>query len=376
MKKISFLLFFTILLFHLKAQSPLVDSLQAALDDLAKNEGVPGATLAITLDDGQVISLAAGWEDKEKKKAMPVGARMLAGSVGKTFFGALALQVMHEKGIELDSRVIAWFGNEAWFKRIPNAEDLTIRMLMNHTTGIPRHVFQAAFLQAIQDEPMKVWKPAEMLQYVLDLPPVHPAGDGWAYSDTNYIILGMLVEKWTGEDLYVLLRKRILKPLKLKNTLPSNTPRLKGLVQGYIGEQNFLNLPTKVVKKGKYVINPQWEWTGGGLLSNVEDLARWLKAIHETDMIPEPMYREMIQPVGLRTGKPGETGYGLTTFVWKAPAGIHYGHSGFFPGYLTNVEYVKELKAGIAVQLNSDQGPGRSLHGFVIDIAGIIERNR
>jgi hypothetical protein len=84
-------------------------------------------------------------------------------------------------------------------------------------------------------------------------------------------------------------------------------------------------------------------------------------------MIPEPMYREMIQPVGLRTGKPGETGYGLTTFVWKAPAGIHYGHSGFFPGYLTNVEYVKELKAGIAVQLNSDQGPGRSLHGFMID---------
>jgi D-alanyl-D-alanine carboxypeptidase len=66
---------------------------------------------------------------------------------------------------------------------------------------------------------MKVWKPAEMLQYVLDLPPVHPAGDGWAYSDTNYIILGMLVEKWTGEDLYVLLRKRILKPLKLKKHL-------------------------------------------------------------------------------------------------------------------------------------------------------------
>lgn len=88
------------------------------------------------------------------------------------------------------------------------------------------------------------------------------------------------------------------------------------------------------------------------------------------DIIPEPMYTEMIQPVGLRTGKPGETGYGLTTFVWKAPAGIHSGHSGFFPGYLTNVEYVKDLKAGIAVQLNSDQGPGRSLHGFVIEIAG------
>jgi D-alanyl-D-alanine carboxypeptidase len=376
MKKTTFLLLFTIFLLNLPAQSSLVDSLQAVLDELAKNEGVPGATLAVVLEDGQMISLASGLEDKEKNKAMPVGARMLAGSVGKTFFGALALQVMHEKGIELDSKVIEWFGNEAWFKRIPNAEDLTIRMLMNHTTGIPRHVFQPTFLQAIQDEPMKVWKPAEMLQYVLDLPPVHPAGDGWAYSDTNYIILGMLVEKWTGEDLYVLLRKRILKPLKLKNTLPSNTPSLKGLVQGYIGEQNFLNLPPKVVKKGKYVINPQWEWTGGGLLSNVEDLARWLKAIHEADVIPEPMYQEMIQPVGLRTGQPGETGYGLTTFVWKAPAGTHYGHSGFFPGYLTNVEYVKELKAGIAVQLNSDQGPGRSLHGLVIEIAGIIERNR
>lgn len=376
MKQITLIFAFALFLSGLSAQSPVVDSLQAALDALSQNEGVPGATLAIVLEDGQMISLAAGLEDKEKNKEMPVGARMLAGSVGKTFFGALALQVIQEKGIDLDSKVMGWFGNEAWFKRIPNAQDLTIRMLMNHTTGIPRHVFQPTFLQAIQDEPMKVWKPAEMLQYVLDLPPVHPAGDGWAYSDTNYIILGMLVEKWTGKDLYDLLRKRILKPLKLKNTLPSNTPKLKGLVQGYIGEQNFLNLPNKVVKKGKYVINPQWEWTGGGLLSNVEDLAHWLKAIHETDAIPPEMYKEMIQPVGLRTGQPAEMGYGLTTFVFKAPTGIHFGHSGFFPGYLTNVEYVKDQKTAIAVQLNSDQGPGRSLHGFLVEIAGILQRNQ
>jgi D-alanyl-D-alanine carboxypeptidase len=306
---------------------------------------------------------------------MKPGSRMMAGSVGKTFFGALALQVIHEQQIDLDSKVMTWFEKEAWFERIPNAKDLTIRMLMNHTTGIPRHVFQPAFLKALQDSPMRNWEPAELLKYVLDLPPVHSAGDGWAYSDTNYIILGMLVEKWSGKELYSLLRKRVLKPLGLKNTIPSNTPKLKGLVQAYIGEQNFLNLPTKVIKDGRYVINPQWEWTGGGLVSNVVDLAKWLKAIHETDVIPAPMYAEMIKPVGLRTGQAGETGYGLTTFVWKAPAGLHYGHSGFFPGYITNVEYVKDLKTSIAVQLNSDQGPGRSLHAFVIDIAGIVERN-
>ncbi len=375
MKKLLPALILSLVFNTLWSQKALTDSLQTALEAIVKECGVPGATLGIILPNGKKISLAAGLEDKELNKPMPVGARMLAGSVGKVFFGALALQLIHEQNINIDEKVSNWFKEEDWYLRIPNAKDLTIRMLMNHTTGIPRHIFQPTFIKALQEDPMRTWKPEEMLKYVFDLPPVHPAGDGWAYSDTNYLILGMLIEKWSGEELYAVLRKRILGPLALKDTHPSYKRQLDGLTQAYVGNQNFLNLPEKVVEDGLYVVNPQFEWTGGGLMSNVVDLAKILKAIHETNLIPQELYKEMIQPVGFRTGKPSKTGYGFSTFVWNTPYGTHYGHSGFFPGYITIVEYVKDMKVSLSLQFNRDQNDGRGLHAHIVDLTGILKRN-
>lgn len=341
--------------------SRLQHQLQLELENIVKTDNLPGATLAVMLPDDQLLSLSAGFSDKETQSSMLPGARMFSGSVGKVFVAAVLLQLMEEKEISLDTKVTPFFESEQWFNRIPNASELTIRMLLQHTSGIPRYIFQESFLEDLKAKPMKARTPAELLSHVLDMEPTHPAGKGWGYSDTNFIILGMLIEKWSGDTFYNQTQKRIIEPLKLRNTIPSDKRELEGLTQGYIGDRNFFFLPTKTVENGLYAINPQFEWTGGGFVTNVEDLAHLLKAIHEGKVIPKAYYPEMLKAVDYRSGQPADAGYGLANFVWTSSNGLHYGHAGIFPGHLTRVDYVKDHGFSIAFQYNTDQGMGRSM---------------
>ena len=91
-----------------------------------------------------------------------------------------------------------------------------------------------------------IWTPEDRLKYVFDDQPLHPAGKGWGYSDTNYIILGMIIEKIMGTTYYDLLHKRILEPLDLKNTIPATQRELEGLSSGYSGYGEILGTPEKV----------------------------------------------------------------------------------------------------------------------------------
>ncbi|MEL7124436.1 MAG: serine hydrolase domain-containing protein [Bacteroidota bacterium] len=376
MRNLLLLLFILGFTFSSNAQdSLLIDSLQMQLDRILSQDGAPGATLAIILPDDQKISLASGWEDKEEEDIMLPGSRMLAGSVGKTFFSALALKLIAERDISLDTLIAPWFEEETWFDSIPNAQTITLRMLMNHTSGIPRYVFQPDFLAALKANPMKRWQPAELLAFVLDKKPVHAAGQGWGYSDTNYIILGMIVEKWVNKSIYVEAKRRVLGPVGLFQTRPSYKRQLTGLTQGHVGDFNPFGLPKKVVSNGVYAINPQFEWTGGGYMSNVDDLARWIKAVHTRNVVPKSLYADFVQAADLKTGQAAEFGYGLGTFVWDTKFGTQYGHSGFFPGYITIVEYNPELNVSIAIQYNSDGSGGRNLHNNVLTIMEMVARN-
>ena len=89
-------------------------------------------------------------------------------------------------------------------------------MLLAHTSGIPEHIQVTAFQDALAADPFKVWKPAEMVAYVLDAKPLFPAGSSFSYADTNYILVGMIIERITGRTYYEVLDERILKPLGLR----------------------------------------------------------------------------------------------------------------------------------------------------------------
>jgi len=332
----------------------LVQSLTQKLAEIKKEVGFPGATLAVVLPGGKEISLALGLADKEKGIPMKPGDRMFTGSVGKTFAAATALQLIEEKKLSLSDKVSKYFKNSKWYDRIPNAPHLTVDMLMHHTSGIPRHVFAREFLNQLPKDPAKTWKPEELLSFIFDKKPVHEAGKGWAYSDTNFIILGMIIEKVTGNIFYKEAQKRLLTPLKLDKTSPAVGREHPGLVSGYTGKEPF-GLPEKTASDGKYVIDPQFEWTGGGFVTNSLDLARWAKALYGGDVLKKATRANMLKPLDYNSGKPGKTGYGLGVQVWDSPYGLVYGHGGIFPGYQTYMVYLPKYDLALSIQINSDR---------------------
>lgn len=348
--------------------------MQQQLDSITQSDGLPGLTLAAVLPDGRLVSLASGWEDVELKKNMPVGGQMFTGSTGKTFVSALVLQLVAEGRLGLDDKVSTFFQGqeEAWYHRLPNAAELTVRSLLNHTSGLPRYIFQDSFLKEVKANPMRSWTPRECLAVLFGLPALHAVGQGWGYSDTNYLLLGLIIEKITGDTFYHQAQTRLLGPFNLRHTYPSTQRALPGLVQGYIGEDNFFGLPKKTVENGLYAMNPQFEWCGGGFVTNVDDLAYWMKWLHGGQVLSPEVYGQLVAAVDFRTGQPAAAGYGLGCFVWQSELGKFLGHAGLMPGYLTQAEYSEKYGFAIALQANTGQGMGRRHHAYVQHFARLL----
>jgi len=353
----------------------LKKDIQAKLDEWHKAGKFPGATLGVVLADGESFGLAVGYSDRDSKTPMKPTDRMLAGSTGKTFAAALALQLVKDGKIGLDDKVEKHLGTAPWYGRLPNAKDITIRQLMNHTSGLVRYEFKKEFTDFLTANPYKVWTPEDRLAYLFDSKAEFEAGKGWDYSDTNYIVLGMIIEKVTGKVFFDEATKRYVKKLKLANTIPQTGPELKGVVQGYAGPNNPFGGKDAMIENGKFIVNPQLEWTGGGWASTGEDLARWAKALYEGKAVDQSMVALMVDGVPAKLGP--NVKYGLGAIIRPTAAGLTYGHSGFFPGYLTDMMYFPEKKIAIAVQVNSSapqifggKPPGR----LIAEIAEMIDR--
>ena len=331
----------------------LKKEIQYNLDSLREISGFPGATLALVLKDGSRLNFATGLSDPDKNIKMKPDDIMFTGSTGKTFVSAVLMQLADEGKIDFDKKISYYFGEEEWFDKLPNSSEITVRMLLNHTGGLPRYVMKQEFWEKVNAEPDKVWKPLEILSYVFNDPPAHEAGKGWGYSDTDYIIIGMIIEKICKNTYYNEVISRILKPFNLINTFPADQRKLKGLIPGLTGPSPF-NLPEKPVVNSTYIINPQFEWCGGGLVTTSPDLAIWAKNLYEAKVFSEEILEELLQPYDFRTGQLAEAGYGLGVFVFITPVGKIYSHAGIFPGYETSMQYLPELKTSLAIQINAD----------------------
>jgi D-alanyl-D-alanine carboxypeptidase len=350
----------------------LKTALQLKLDEWHKAGSFPGATVGVALANGESFGLAVGFSDRTAKTPMKPTDRMPAGSVGKTFAAATALQLIKEGKIGLDDKIEKYLGREPWFARLPNAKDITVRQLMNHTSGLVRYEFKEQFTKDLTANPDKVWKPEELVSYLLDEKAPFEAGKGWDYSDTNYIVLGMIIEKVTGRKFYDEANRRVLKPLKLNETLPQDRPRLP-IIQGYAGPNNPFGGTDEMIVNGKFAINPQFEWTGGGYVSTGHDLARWAKLMYEGKAYSPDLLPQVLEGVAApMLGR--ETKYGLGVIIRKTQLGTAYGHSGFFPGYMTDMIYFPEHKIALAVQVNTSVGRslGKPLSRVLIEAMEVI----
>lgn len=347
---------------------------QAQLEEARTKAGFPGVTAAVALPDGRVLAAAAGWADPAHRVPLTVSSRMPAGSVGKTFVAAVVLQAVDEQLLDLDSPIERWIGVEPWFHRIPNAEALTLRLLLGHRSGIPEVLENDAFVKAVTSDLDRAWRPLDLLEFVFDKKPHAPAGVKFLYTDMNYTIAGVVFEHAVGKPLFEEIERRILKPQGLDQTLPQEHRDWRGVVPGFVDRKNPMLHGVKApdgttLRDGRFLYAIQAEYAGGGLISTSPDLARWAVQLWEGRVFSAARLRDMLD------GKPAEEGsrYGLGVSIASSNAGPVYTHDGWTPGYQTQIVYFPELKLGAALQINSDPmkkyklGPGACL-GQVVSV--------
>ena len=332
---------------------------QVVLDSIQKRYGFPGATAAYKWVDGKEGGAATGLSDVEADIPMTINSRMLAASIGKTFVGAIAVSLIHDEVLEADTPISKWLGDRDWFARLPNHERITLRHLLTHRSGLPNHVYMDEFAaevhQRMIDNTLPI-APDSLVMFVLDKDPLFDVDDGWAYTDTGFILVGLIIEEATGRDVYSLIEDKFLNPLNLKSTSPSNTRVLPGLAAGYAAE-NPLGFPVKTTAPdGHMVWHPGIEWTGGGLVSTSSDLARWAVALFGGDALTEQALDLLLD---VRPVDPSTTDiqYGMGVAVYKSgSSGTVYGHRGWIPGYTSSLRYYKDYGVAIAFQINTDIG--------------------
>jgi len=354
----------------------LCERLKAKLIESHQAASFPGATVGFVLPDGRSSSVSVGLADIEKKATLRPADRMLAGSIGKTYVSAVTLQLVQEGKVSLDSKIERWFGGDVWFPRLPNAKDITLRMLMNHSSGIPEHVLNKDFIAEMRKDPDRIWKPEELLTYILDAKPLFPAGKGWSYADTNYILVGMIFERVTRQTVYGEVQRRILRPFKRERTIPSDRRVLADVITGYSMPNSPFGFEGRVIVDGKFIINPQMEWTGGGFASTAEDLARWAKLLYEGKVLKSETLAQMLDGVAANEGRGSGVGntYGLAVQIRPSEFGVSYGHGGWFPGYLSEMEYFPQHRIAVAVQFNTDaqRTLKKGLRAYIADAMRII----
>lgn len=348
---------------------------KAMLESLHAAKGFPGATVGVATKDGRVFSVSVGVSDERSSKPLRPTDRMLAGSIGKTFLGALVLREVEAGRLDLGQKAAYWLGSKPWFRGIPNAGRVTLEQLMHHTSGIPEYVEDAAFVKEAEGQPDRVWTVGERLAYLVGRSPFAAPGERFSYADTNYILLGAVYEEATGRTFYDDARK-LLRSLGLDGIIPSDRRRLDRLIPGHARPIPPFSQQGPTIVDGVCRLNPQLEWTGGGFASTAQDLARWALAYFGGDVVSASMRAKLFEGVPANTG-PNEQ-YGLGVQIRETKWGRSYGHGGWFPGYLSEMEYYPDLGLAVAVQFNTDDGRriGARTHGIIEQIVGVLAPSR
>lgn len=338
------------------AQAPTA-RFQAELDAVRAEYGFPGATAAYALPDGPVDGVATGSADVDAGMPMTPDSRMLAASIGKSFVAATVLLLAREGRLGLDDPLTRWLGDRAWLARLPNHDIITVRQLLTHSSGLPDHVYTEGFAAAMRtrwSEPGNPFPPDALVGFILDQPARFAPGEGWAYTDTGYVLLGMVIEAVTGSRWPDEVERRFLVPLRLARTTSSDRRILPGLATGYLPADNPLGLPTRTtVVPGIMAWNPAVEDAGGGLATSSSDLVRWARALFEGRAMPGDYLPELLRSVPLDSA--GTVGYGLGVAIRNgSPLGPVWGHAGSIPGYTSSLRYYPDSGIAIAFQINAD----------------------
>jgi D-alanyl-D-alanine carboxypeptidase len=325
---------------------PKAAQYQAVLDEYTA-KGLPGIS-ALIRDANGVWTGASGKADLSKDVDMAPCTVSKAASLTKTFVATLALKLVEEGKFGLDDPLTKWLSSEV-LDKVKNARSCTVRQLLNHTTGIADVIDDNKFYLAVLNEPDKKWSPEDLIPFVYGDEPKFEAGKGISYSNTNFLLLAMVINEATGQDHGRLLREKVLLPLRLDQTfyywhddVPATT------AQGYFDLYNngtILNMTNYNTGSGNGY---------GGLYSNVFDLQTFIEALVRSKTVLSPQSMDQMLTFTAPEGESNRAnGLGIfKDFLERAPDQFAYGHRGRDLGYTADMYWFPNQDYTIAYLVN------------------------
>jgi CubicO group peptidase (beta-lactamase class C family) len=258
----------------------------------------------VTVDGTEIVTQAVG----DSMTGVPASTSMhfRNGAVAFSYVSTLLLRLVDEKKVSLDDKLSKWLPN------VPNSDRVTLGQLAHMTSGYVDYVIgNTDFNNAIYVDPFRQWEPEQLLGYSTNRPLLYEPGTNWNYAHTDYVLLGLALEKATGEDMPKLLEDKVLGPLGLTNTANSFTPEIpQPVLHAFTSERRqFLQIPsgTNFYEESTYW-NPSWTFTHGAIqTTNIYDLEATAAAIGSGKLLSPESYKAMVSTDlrGKTTALPG-----------------------------------------------------------------------
>jgi D-alanyl-D-alanine carboxypeptidase len=333
-------------------------ALDAALEQSFEESDAPGVVAAVQTPQYTWVR-ALGVADRTSEEPMTPDVHHRIGSVNKTFTISLLLQAADEGLLSLDDTI------DRYIEGVHNGDEITLRQMANMTSGIADYTANERFGEDLGSDPQRIWRPEELVRFGIADSPAFDPGTEFQYSNTNTVLVGLVLEQVSGEPIGELYRERIIEPLGLQGTSfpdQADASLPEPHAQGY---SLLAWLPVEV-DPGEPVDVTDWSpseaWTAGAMISTVEDLLAYGRVLGSTGegLLPPEQQAERLDsfvsdvPPLNQPSLNGDLAYGLgleNDHGW-------IGHNGEIPGYNTNLFYHPELDAVVAVEVNSEISSG------------------
>jgi D-alanyl-D-alanine carboxypeptidase len=328
------------------AAKPTTDAdVQRGLERLVATPGGPPGAIATLHRPGHTTVLHVGRANVNRRGKPRATDHMRIASVAKAFSGAVALHLVQQDRLGLDDTIGQWLPSlpAAW-------APVTVRQLLNHTSGVPDYTHSKGFAKQTQTKPRGYLSPTQVVDWVRREKLVFPPGSRYDYSNTDNIVVGLIAERVTGQSYGDLLRAIVFAPAKLTQTsFPTRRILLpRPYIHGYLVASGH---PPQDVTT---LLSPSGAWASGAIVSTPADLGAFIRAYLGRKFFGVAEQREQLQFVRGSSSPPGPgtNSAGLAIFRYRTRCGTVYGHTGNFPGYVQWAAATADGTRSVTTSLN------------------------
>ncbi|MFI8895645.1 serine hydrolase domain-containing protein [Streptomyces paradoxus] len=340
-------------------------ALQRQLDELVATPGGPPGVIVVLQRDGAPRVLRAGVADLESGRPIEPDDHMRIASTAKAFSGAVALRLVQQGALDLDGTI------GRTLPRLPRAwRSVTLRQLLNHTSGLPDYSEDPEFLDLLQEDPRRTFDPRRLLDFVTDEPLRFRPGSQYRYSNSDNIAVALMAEAATGRPYEDLLRRIVYRPLGLRDTsLPLGYEMPEPYMHGYAVE------PPAPPEDVSEALSASGVWSSGGIVSTPHDMTRFIRGYAAGELTSSEVLREQrrwIEGASEPAG-PGRNTAGLGIFRYDTRCGVVLGHTGNFPGYTQLIAATPDGRKSLTFSLTTQVN--RTLDPDLLERLRTIEEN-